>query len=96
MKSHNLVDGLPHRDILISERPVIDRDGRPVEGLHVVWITLNNPRELNSYTTAMAKEIVLALRAVRFVRPRLVRALGSVRALRPVWALRPVGATRPV
>jgi 6-oxo-cyclohex-1-ene-carbonyl-CoA hydrolase len=63
VKSHNLVDGLPHRDILISERPVIDRDGRPVEGLHVVWITLNNPRELNSYTTAMAKEIVLALRA---------------------------------
>ena len=55
MKDHNLVEPLPQRDVLVSERPVKDRDGRAVDGLHATWITLNNPRELNSYTTAMAK-----------------------------------------
>jgi 6-oxocyclohex-1-ene-carbonyl-CoA hydrolase len=63
VKSHDLVDAPVHRDILVTKRPIKDRDGHVAEGLHAVWITLNNPRELNSYTTAMAKEIVLALRA---------------------------------
>jgi 6-oxo-cyclohex-1-ene-carbonyl-CoA hydrolase len=40
----------------------MSRDGSPVDGLHNVWITLNNPSELNSYTTEMIKEIILALR----------------------------------
>jgi 6-oxo-cyclohex-1-ene-carbonyl-CoA hydrolase len=63
VKNHNLVDGAVPQEILVSHRPVKDRDGRVAEGLHAVWIALNNPRELNSYTTSMAKEIVLALRA---------------------------------
>ena len=62
MKNHNLVDVPPRANILVEHRPARARDGSPVAGLHNVWITLNNPAELNSYTTDMAKEIVLALR----------------------------------
>ena len=63
MKNHNLVEAIPPRNILIEPRPVRDSAGKPVEGLHNLWITLNNPSELNSYTTDMVKEIILALRA---------------------------------
>jgi 6-oxo-cyclohex-1-ene-carbonyl-CoA hydrolase len=33
-----------------------------VPGLHAVWITLDNPQELNSYTTDTIKEVILAFR----------------------------------
>ncbi|HEY6968249.1 MAG TPA: 6-oxocyclohex-1-ene-1-carbonyl-CoA hydratase [Candidatus Angelobacter sp.] len=62
MKDHNLVENFVPRNILVEERPIHDRDGKAVSGLHNTWITLNNPDELNSYTTDMAKEIILALR----------------------------------
>jgi 6-oxo-cyclohex-1-ene-carbonyl-CoA hydrolase len=63
MKNHNLVPALETKEILVERRPVRDRTGQPVAGLHNLWITLNNPAELNSYTTEMVKEIILALRA---------------------------------
>ena len=62
MINHNLVQSVPREGILYERKPVHDRSGRPVAGLHNVWITLNNPDELNSYTTSMAKELILALR----------------------------------
>lgn len=62
MINHNLVEAVVPREILVERKPVRDRSGKPVQGLHNVWITLNNPGELNSYTTSMAKEIILALR----------------------------------
>ena len=62
MKSHNLIEVPPRANILVEHRPVRARDGSPVVGLHNVWITLNNPAELNSYTTEMAKEVILAVR----------------------------------
>jgi 6-oxocyclohex-1-ene-carbonyl-CoA hydrolase len=62
MKDHNLVEHFQPREILVEQRPVHDRQGRSVAGLHNVWITLNNPAELNSYTTSTAKEVILALR----------------------------------
>jgi 6-oxo-cyclohex-1-ene-carbonyl-CoA hydrolase len=62
MKNHNLVESPTRENILAERRPVLARDGSPVTGLHNVWITLNNPSELNSYTTEMIKEIILALR----------------------------------
>jgi 6-oxo-cyclohex-1-ene-carbonyl-CoA hydrolase len=62
MKNHNLVEAAPRANIVVERRPVRARDGAPVAGLHNVWITLNNPAELNSYTTDMAKEIILVLR----------------------------------
>jgi 6-oxo-cyclohex-1-ene-carbonyl-CoA hydrolase len=62
VKNHNLVEASASQNILVERKPVRDRSGKPVEGLHNVWITLNNPKELNSYTTDMAKEVILALR----------------------------------
>jgi len=29
-----------------------------VDGLHVAWVTLNNPRQYNSYSTAMVKGVI--------------------------------------
>ncbi len=62
MKNHNLVPTFEPRHVLVERRPVQDREGRAVSGLHNYWITLNNPSELNSYTTDMVKEVILALR----------------------------------
>ena len=63
MKDHNLVENFTPREILVQHRPVLDQKASPVAGLHNVWIILNNPSEMNSYTTGMIKEIILALRA---------------------------------
>src|SRR6185312_3437009 len=62
MTNHNLTSPLAPRHLLVEHRPARARDGSQVAGLHNVWITLNNPGELNSYTTEMAKEIILAVR----------------------------------
>lgn len=61
MKDHNLLSFKPH-EILVEKRAVRDRTGKPVLKLHNVWITLSNPAELNSYTTGMIKEVILAVR----------------------------------
>ena len=63
MHNHDLVESFSARSIVVEERPVKDRDGNPVSGLHNLWIALNNPSEMNAYTTDMVKEIILALRA---------------------------------
>ncbi len=62
MKDHNLVSGFEPKEIVVSRRPVLDHDGNTVEGIHAAQIMLNNPRELNSYTNEMVKEIILAIR----------------------------------
>ena len=62
MKNHDLVEGFVPREILVSHQPVLDHRGLPADGLHSVRITLNNPGEMNAYTTGMIKEVILALR----------------------------------
>jgi 6-oxo-cyclohex-1-ene-carbonyl-CoA hydrolase len=47
----------------VERRPVLRPDGAPAPGLHNVWIILDNPSQLNSYTTDMVKEVILAFRA---------------------------------
>ena len=47
--------------IKYEERPAHRPDGKPAEGLHHVWITLNNEKQLNSYNTEMVKEVILGL-----------------------------------
>ncbi|MBC8277683.1 MAG: 6-oxocyclohex-1-ene-1-carbonyl-CoA hydratase [FCB group bacterium] len=39
-------------------KPVIDPKGNVVEGLNTAWITLNNPKQFNSYTTEMVKGVI--------------------------------------
>jgi 6-oxo-cyclohex-1-ene-carbonyl-CoA hydrolase len=48
--------------IRVENRPVLRPDGSEAEGLHNVWIWLDNPSQLNSYTTEMTKEVILAFR----------------------------------
>jgi 6-oxo-cyclohex-1-ene-carbonyl-CoA hydrolase len=46
-----------------EKRPVIDGDGKPVDGLYAAWITLNNPAQYNSYTTDMVKGVIAGFQA---------------------------------
>ena len=62
MKDHNLTDPFAPTEIVYEPRPVFDLAGEPVPDLHNVWITLDNPAELNSYTTETIKEVILAFR----------------------------------
>jgi len=59
---HELVAGYQFQHIRYEERPVKGRSGEAVPGLHQVWIWLDNERQLNSYTTAAVKEVILAFR----------------------------------
>ena len=40
--------------------PVKNFDGSVAEGLYTAWITLNNPKQYNSYTTEMVKGVIAA------------------------------------
>ena len=75
LANHELVPGYQFRSIRYEERPVKDRKGAPVEGLHAVWITLDNERQLNSYTTEALKELILALRRASSDRRAVVTVL---------------------
>ncbi len=62
MHDHDLAPGFEFQHIGTENRPVRDAQGRPIEGLHSTWIRLDNPRQLNSYTTAAVREVILAFR----------------------------------
>lgn len=59
--SHNLVQ-VEYKEILFEKRPCLDLAGNPVKGLYNAWISLNNPKQYNSYTTNAVKEVILAMR----------------------------------
>ncbi len=61
-KDHDLTTESGRPGVLYEERALLDSDGSPVSGLHVVRITLDNPKQHNSYTTDMVKGIILGLR----------------------------------
>jgi 6-oxo-cyclohex-1-ene-carbonyl-CoA hydrolase len=61
-KKHDLVPESTHEGVLYDHVPLKDPDGNVVEGLHSVRITLNNPRQYNSYTTEMVKGVILGMR----------------------------------
>ena len=61
--NHDLLPGYEFRHIRYETRPVKDRAGKDVDGLHQVWIYLDNEKQLNSYTTAAVKEVILAVNA---------------------------------
>ncbi len=62
LKNHTLVPDYRFEHVRYELRPARDREGRAVEGLFHAWIVLDNPGQLNSYTTDTAREIVLAFR----------------------------------
>jgi len=60
--SHELLPDATFGEIRYEIRPVLDRAGRPADGLCSAWIWLDNEKQLNSYTTAAVKEVILAFR----------------------------------
>ena len=60
---HNLVPETVVPGILYEKRPAKTPDGKVVEGLFNAWITLDNPKQYNAYTTEMVKGAILAFRA---------------------------------
>ncbi|MEE9150948.1 MAG: 6-oxocyclohex-1-ene-1-carbonyl-CoA hydratase [Thermoplasmata archaeon] len=43
---------------MYEKKPIIDPEGKEIEGLYSAWITLNNPTQYNSYTTKMVKGVI--------------------------------------
>jgi 6-oxo-cyclohex-1-ene-carbonyl-CoA hydrolase len=62
LKNHSFVRDQQFKEILYELRPALDPAGKTVKGLYNAWITINNPTQLNSYTTDAVKEVILALR----------------------------------
>jgi 6-oxo-cyclohex-1-ene-carbonyl-CoA hydrolase len=63
IKNHELFKGKDYFGTeppctVYEKKPVLDPEGNVVEGLYSAWITLNNPRQYNSYTTDMVKGVI--------------------------------------
>src|SRR5919197_724229 len=63
LKDHDLAPLPEGGGVRFEKRPARDGAGREVPGLFNAWITLDNPAQLNSYTTEMVKKVILAFRA---------------------------------
>jgi 6-oxo-cyclohex-1-ene-carbonyl-CoA hydrolase len=61
-KDHDLVPPGAHAGVRYEEVALRDPRGGEVPGLHAVRLTLDNPAQLNSYTTEMVKGVILGLR----------------------------------
>ncbi len=44
--------------VIFEKKPILDPKGNVVDDLFSAWITLNNPKQYNSYTTAMVKGVI--------------------------------------
>ncbi len=61
-KNHDLFSKLDFEGVLYEELSLRDPAGKAVDGLHTVRITLDNPKQYNSYTTAMVKGVIAGMR----------------------------------
>ncbi|NOT29582.1 MAG: 6-oxocyclohex-1-ene-1-carbonyl-CoA hydratase [Planctomycetes bacterium] len=59
---HELCEGTSKTGVLYEEIPLQAPDGQRADGLHWVRIALDNPKQLNSYTTEMVKGVILGMR----------------------------------
>jgi 6-oxocyclohex-1-ene-carbonyl-CoA hydrolase len=62
LKDHQLVPDPTYSAIRYERRPARDVGGNPIPDLFNIWIWLNNPSQLNSYTTSALREMILAFR----------------------------------
>lgn len=62
LANHDLSPDHSFGQVLYEERPLHRPDGSLVEGLHTVWIVLDNPKQYNSYTTQMVKDVIHGFR----------------------------------
>ena len=44
--------------VMFEKKPILDPKGNPIDGLYSAWITLNNPKQYNAYTTDMVKGVI--------------------------------------
>jgi 6-oxo-cyclohex-1-ene-carbonyl-CoA hydrolase len=63
IKNHELFKGTDYFGTeppctMYEKKPVLDPQGNEVPGLYTAWITLNNPKQYNSYTTEMVKGVI--------------------------------------
>ena len=49
--------------VMYELQPVLNDKGESVAGLNTAWITLNNPKQGNSYTTEMVKGVIAGFQA---------------------------------
>ncbi|MCB1663204.1 MAG: 6-oxocyclohex-1-ene-1-carbonyl-CoA hydratase [Pseudomonadales bacterium] len=72
LADHNLVsdeiESLCDGMVRYEMRPAKRLDGTEVTGIYNAWIILNNPAQYNSYTTNMAKALILAFRKASMAR----------------------------
>lgn len=61
-RNHDLSPPAMVPGVRYEEVPLRDPAGGTVEGLHAVRITLDNPKQFNSYTTEMVKGVILGMR----------------------------------
>jgi 6-oxo-cyclohex-1-ene-carbonyl-CoA hydrolase len=62
LNDHNLVATTIVPGVLYEKRPAKRADGSVAEGLYNVWITLDNQKQYNSYTTDMVKGVIMGFR----------------------------------
>jgi 6-oxo-cyclohex-1-ene-carbonyl-CoA hydrolase len=62
LKDHTLTGSHGFKEIDYQLLPARDPAGNEVAGLFNAWIVLDNPGQLNSYTTDAVKEVILAFR----------------------------------
>jgi 6-oxo-cyclohex-1-ene-carbonyl-CoA hydrolase len=62
LQDHDLCPQHELRHVRYEHRQVKGKDGKALEGLHQVWITLDNEKQLNSYTTAAVRDMIVAVR----------------------------------
>ena len=62
LNDHNLVPTEIVPGVLYEKRPAKRADGTVAEGLYNAWITLDNQKQYNSYTTDMVKGVIMAFR----------------------------------
>ena len=66
--THTIAAETPCPGLRVERRPARLPDGTIVAGLFNTWIILDNPTQLNSYTTEMVKGVILAFRAASVAR----------------------------
>jgi len=54
--------------VILEKRPARCSGGHALDGLYIAWITLDNPKQYNSYTTEMVKGVILAFRQASAMR----------------------------
>jgi len=62
LKDHNLVPETVVPGVLYEKRPARTPHGAIAQDLYNAWITLDNVKQFNSYTTEMVKGVILAFR----------------------------------